>query len=184
RYVSSSTPVTEPVLALPSVTTENVGKVFVDEEDQEEEVCIDTEVREDTQLATYTESFPQISLPALSGVSTFQTMRVRGYVGKQPLHILIGCGSTHNFLDTYAAKILPCQSSVTTPLRVYVANGSKMVSSSEYNTFKWTLQGNEYEADYMLLPLGGCDMRKLKPFFFTYCDGKEERWQMDNVCGL
>nr|GEY92889.1 retrotransposable element Tf2 [Tanacetum cinerariifolium] len=92
RYVSSSTPVTEPVLALPSVTTENVGKVFVDEEDQEEEVCIDTKVREDTQLATYTESFPQISLPALSGVT----------------------------------KILPCQSSVTTPLRVDVANGSKM----------------------------------------------------------
>ncbi|GJT37834.1 reverse transcriptase [Tanacetum coccineum] len=332
RYVSSSTPVTKPVLALPSATTENVGKVVktgfskqvtqkeleekrakglcfycdqkyapghkcpgqlyslevsVDEEDQAEEVCIDTEVREDTQVATYTESFPQISLHALSGVSKFQTMRVGGYV----------------------AKRLPCQLSATTPLSVDVANGSKMVSSSECKTFKWTLQGNEYEAHCMLLPLGGYDMvlgiqwlstlgdincnfknltmkfnyqgkkivekqlmqiqgetaesfddnlpsfddnlplkqllsnyedvfamptelppprahdhtitlfpntppvtvrpyrlppnqkdvveqngegivrcwsnqRKSKPFFFTYCDGKEERWHMENACGL
>nr|GFB34008.1 gypsy/Ty3 retroelement polyprotein [Tanacetum cinerariifolium] len=34
----------------------------------------------------------------------------------------------------------PCQLSATTPLRVDVANGSKMVSSSECKTFKWTLQ--------------------------------------------
>nr|GEW75289.1 hypothetical protein [Tanacetum cinerariifolium] len=121
RYVSSSTLVTKPVLALPSATIENISKLYslevsVDEEDQEEEVCIDTEVREDTQ-----------------------TMRVRGYVGKQPLHILIDCGSTHNFLDTSTAKGFPCQLSATTPLRVDVANGSKMVSSSECKTFKWTL---------------------------------------------
>nr|GEV88615.1 hypothetical protein [Tanacetum cinerariifolium] len=180
RYVSSSTPVTKPVLALPSATTENVGKVVktgfwkqltqkeleekrakglcfycdqkyapghkfhgqlyslevsMDEEDQEEEVCIDTEVREDTQ-----------------------TMRVRGYVGKQPLHILIDCGSTHNFLDTSAAKRLPCQLSATTPLRVDVANGSKMISSSECKTVKWTLQRNKYEADCMVLPLRGYNM--------------------------
>ncbi|GJT41734.1 retrotransposon-related protein [Tanacetum coccineum] len=177
RYVSSSTPVTKSVLALPSATTKNVGKIVktglrkqltqkeleekrakglcfycdqkyapghkcpgqlyslevsVDEEDQEEEVCNDTEY--------------------------ISAMRVRGYVGKQPLHILIDCGSTHNFLDTSSAKRLPCQLSATIPLRVDVANRSKMVSSSECKTFKWTLQGNEYEADCMLLPLGGCDM--------------------------
>ncbi|GKA82534.1 reverse transcriptase [Tanacetum coccineum] len=108
----------------------------------------------------YTKSFPQISLHALSGVNTYQTMRIRGYVGKQPLHILIDYGSTHNFLDVSIAKKLPCQLIHTTPLRVDVANGSKMVSSSECKQFKLTLQGYEYEADCMLLPLGGCDMGK------------------------
>nr|GEY90443.1 gypsy/Ty3 retroelement polyprotein [Tanacetum cinerariifolium] len=147
RYVSSSTPVTKPVLVLPSFTTENAGKVVkirfrkqltqkefeekrakgiwfycdqkyapgnkctghlyslevsVDEEDQEEEVCIDIEVRDDTHVATYTKSFPHISLHALSGV------------------------------NTSAAKRLPCQLSATTPLRV--------------------------DVDCMLLPLGGCNM--------------------------
>nr|GEU67792.1 hypothetical protein [Tanacetum cinerariifolium] len=96
-------------------------EVSVDEEDQEKEICIDTEVKEDTQ----------------------------------PLHILIDCGSTHNFLDTSAAKRFPCQLSATTPSRVGVANGSKMVSSFECKTFKWTLQGNEYEAYCMLLQLVG-----------------------------
>ncbi|GKA29324.1 reverse transcriptase [Tanacetum coccineum] len=106
----------------------------------------------------YTKSFPQISLHALSSVNTYQTMRIRGYVGKQPLHILIDYGNTYNFLDVSAAKKLPCQLIHTTPLRVDVANGSKMVSSSECKQFKLTLQGYEYEADCMLLPLGGCDM--------------------------
>nr|GEY47130.1 hypothetical protein [Tanacetum cinerariifolium] len=87
-----------------------------------------------------------------------ETMRVRGYVGKQPLHILIDCGSTHNFLDVSTAKKLPCQLTPTIPLRVDVANGSKMVSSFECKKFKWALQGNEYEADCMLIPFGGCDM--------------------------
>nr|GFB10778.1 retroviral aspartyl protease [Tanacetum cinerariifolium] len=76
----------------------------------------------------------------------------------------------HNVLENYTllrslwmrrirrTKRLPCQLSVTTHLRVDVANGSKMVSSSEYKTFKWTLQGNEYEANCMILPLEGCDM--------------------------
>nr|GEV09195.1 reverse transcriptase [Tanacetum cinerariifolium] len=185
RYVSFSTPVTKPVLALPSFTTKNAGKVVkigfrkqltqkeleekrakglcfycdqkyapgnkctghlyslevsVDEEDQEEEVCIDIEVKDDTQVATYTKSFPRISLHALSGVSTFQTMRVRGYVGKQPLHILIDCESTHNFLDTSAAKRLSCQLSATTPLRVDVANGSKMGEAVRIFDDKLTLK--------------------------------------------
>ncbi|GJW64906.1 reverse transcriptase [Tanacetum coccineum] len=101
-------------------------KVSVDENEQVEEVSDNEEIREENQAPMYTESFPHISLHALSRVNAFQTMRVRGYIGKQPLHILIDCGSTHNFLDTTAAKKLPCQLNATTPLRVDVANGSKM----------------------------------------------------------
>ena len=37
---------------------------------------------------------PCISLNILSGHSGFQTMRVIGYVGKKPVHILIDSGNT------------------------------------------------------------------------------------------
>ncbi|GJY77978.1 reverse transcriptase [Tanacetum coccineum] len=161
RYVSSSTHVTKSVWALPSATTENVviWKFLWMRRIKKRSLVRILKVRGDLQYPPTPRVFPQdFLLHALSGVSTFQTMRVRGYVGKRPLHILIDCESTHNFLDTSAAKRLPCQLSATTPLRVHVANGSKMVSSSKCKTFKWTLQGNEYEADCMLLPLGGCDM--------------------------
>ncbi|GJY53989.1 reverse transcriptase [Tanacetum coccineum] len=73
--------------------------------------------------------------------------------------ILHNC-PTVEILAQRLAKKLPCQLIPTTPLRVDVANGSKMVSSSECKQFKLTLQGYEYEADCMLLPLGGCDMRE------------------------
>ncbi|GJS05538.1 retrotransposon-related protein [Tanacetum coccineum] len=178
RHVAPVANVNKLVLALPSSSTETVGKVVKsgfkkqlsqkeleekrakDDIDEVEEVCDGIEVREENQVEEYTESFPQICLHALSGVNTYQIIRVKGYVGKQALHILIDCGSTHNFLDVSAAKKLPCQLTPTIPLRVDVANRSRMVSSSECKKFKWALQGNEYEADCMLIPLGGYDMGK------------------------
>ncbi|GKA91624.1 serine/threonine-protein phosphatase PP1 isozyme 2 [Tanacetum coccineum] len=134
-------------------------EVSVDDWEEEVEVVDNGDIRKDIQEQVYLESFPQISLHALSGVNTFQTMRVRSYVGKQPLPILIDYGSTHNFLDSNTAKKLPYKLTATTPLRVDMANGNKMISSFECNQFKWTLQGYEYKGNCMLLPLGRCDMR-------------------------
>ena len=47
--------------------------------------------QEDERLETdlqVIENSPQISLNALSGVNSYQTMRVKGVVGKRTLHIL------------------------------------------------------------------------------------------------
>ncbi|GJX58361.1 retrotransposon-related protein [Tanacetum coccineum] len=101
---------------------------------------------------------PRISLNALSGVNSFQTMRVRGMVGKQPLHILVDSGSTHNFVDVRSAKRLGCKIRPTAPLLVSVANGQDIVSSYECKPFNWSIQGQDYSCDAMLLPLGGCEM--------------------------
>ncbi|GKC78356.1 putative mitochondrial protein [Tanacetum coccineum] len=63
-----------------------------------------------------------------------ETMRVRGTVGKQVLHILIDCGSTRNFLDIHTAKKLGCRLAKTTLMQVSVANGQRMMSTSKYIT--------------------------------------------------
>ncbi|GJX19436.1 putative mitochondrial protein [Tanacetum coccineum] len=101
---------------------------------------------------------PQITLNALSGLNSYQTMRVRGRVGKQMVHILVDCGSTHNFLDIHTAKKLGCRLDNTTPMQVSVANGQRMMSTSVCHDFKWSFQNEVFTSDVMLLPLGGCEM--------------------------
>ncbi|GJV53710.1 Fe(3+) dicitrate transport system permease [Tanacetum coccineum] len=104
------------------------------------------------------EQNPQISLNALSGITNFQTMRVKGQANRQPVHILVDCGSTHNFLDLHKAKQLGCDLKATCPLQISVAGGSQLVSQYVCKSFKWKLQGETFESDFMILPLGGCEM--------------------------
>nr|GEX48115.1 hypothetical protein [Tanacetum cinerariifolium] len=101
---------------------------------------------------------PQISLNALTGTNNFQTMRVLGTVGKHVVHILVDCGSTHNFLDKNVAQKLGCPIRPTVPLAVTVADGNNLLTTSECKNFKWKFGNNEFSTDVMLLPLGGCDM--------------------------
>ncbi|GKE29953.1 reverse transcriptase [Tanacetum coccineum] len=101
---------------------------------------------------------PHITLNALSGLNSYQTMRIRGRIGKQEIHILIDCGSTHNFLDIHTAKKLGCRLVNTTPMQVLVANGQRMLSTSVCHDLKWSLQNEVLTSDVMLLPLGGCEM--------------------------
>nr|GFA28851.1 hypothetical protein [Tanacetum cinerariifolium] len=101
---------------------------------------------------------PQITLNALSGLNSYQTIRVRSRVGKKVMHILIDCGSTYNFLDIHTAKKLGCRLAKTTPMQVSMANGQRMMSTSIYHDLKWSLQNEVFTSDIMLLPLGGCEM--------------------------
>ncbi|GKB83583.1 putative mitochondrial protein [Tanacetum coccineum] len=101
---------------------------------------------------------PQITLNALSGLNSYQTMRVKGRVGKKVVYILIDYGSTHNFLDVHTAKKLGCRLAKTTPMQVSVANGQRMMSTYVCHYLKWSLQNEVFTSDVMLLPLGGCEM--------------------------
>ncbi|GKC83137.1 retrotransposable element Tf2, partial [Tanacetum coccineum] len=160
RYTSPllSTPkfVTNTISANKSVNTPikstavNEGGV-VDKGDNETfKDCVEEEVM--------MESSPQISLNALSGLNSFLTMRVKGLFGKNTLHILVDCGSTHNFLDLKTAKNLGCQFENPTPLQVSVANGQHMMTCYKCKNFQWNLGGKTFTSDVMLLPLGGCEM--------------------------
>ncbi|GJV45899.1 reverse transcriptase [Tanacetum coccineum] len=100
----------------------------------------------------------QISLNALTGTNNFKTMRVLGTVGKHVLHILVDCGSTHNFLDKGMAKRLGCNIKTTCPLAVTVTGGNHLASDGKCKDFKWHFGNTLFTTDIMLLSLGGCDM--------------------------
>ncbi|GJZ10399.1 putative mitochondrial protein [Tanacetum coccineum] len=101
---------------------------------------------------------PQISLNALTGLTSYRTMRMIGHFGKQKIHILIDSGSTHNFLDVFMAKKLGCKIQQIDPLQVSVADGNKISTTSMCKKFSWMLNGKTFCTDAMLLPLGGCEM--------------------------
>ncbi|GJV98200.1 reverse transcriptase [Tanacetum coccineum] len=89
---------------------------------------------------------------------SYRTIRVIGHFGRQRIHIPIGSGSTHNFLDVYMAKKLGCKITLIDPLQVSVADGNKITSRSMCKNFSWMLNGERFSTVVMLLPLGGCEM--------------------------
>ncbi|GJU26857.1 RNA-directed DNA polymerase like protein, partial [Tanacetum coccineum] len=87
-----------------------------------------------------------------------KTLRVRGTVRKHTIHILVDCESTCNFVDDAVAKKLGCPIRSICPLSVTVGDGYEVATNSEYEQFKWQLQGVNFCSDVMLLPLVGCQM--------------------------
>ncbi|XP_074300862.1 uncharacterized protein LOC141632195 [Silene latifolia] len=101
---------------------------------------------------------PLISLNAITGNDAYQIMRVTGKVRGNSLHILIDSGSTHNFLDENTARKLGCKITPSYPVAVSVANGESLYIKSVVKKFSWQLQGETFQTDIMLVPLGTCDM--------------------------
>ncbi|GJZ77167.1 reverse transcriptase [Tanacetum coccineum] len=77
---------------------------------------------------------------------------------KHTIHILVDCGSTHNFVDVAVAKKLGCPIRSICPLAITVGDGYNVATTSECKQFKWQLQGVTFCSDVMLLPLVCCDM--------------------------
>jgi len=85
-------------------------------------------------------------------------MRVTGRIKNTRLHILIDSRSTHNFLDLATAKRLHCDIRKIPPLQVVVANGQQLQCTAMCRNFAWSLLGETFTTDIMLVTLGNCEM--------------------------
>jgi len=72
--------------------------------------------------------------------------------------VLIDSGSTHNFLDIEVTKKLGCKVSLVQPLNVIVVDDTKLTVSSKVTRFSWTIESTRFTSDFMLIPLGCCDL--------------------------
>lgn len=102
--------------------------------------------------------WPQLSMNALTGISSYQTMRVNGMHNKKILQILVDSGSTHNFLDLELAKKLGCKLEAIPSMTVTAGGGNKLQAPFLCKGFTWNLQQTEFSADVLVLPLGCCDL--------------------------
>jgi len=127
---------------------EEVKDVEVEELEGEEEV-VGAEQHEEP---------PLLSLNAINGISTYQTMRITGRVKTTPLYILIDSRSTHNFLDIGTAKRLHREINRIPPVQVMVANGQQLQCAAMCKNFSWNLLGETFVTNAMFVPLGNCEM--------------------------
>ncbi|KAL4384039.1 hypothetical protein GQ457_15G021620 [Hibiscus cannabinus] len=99
----------------------------------------------------------EISMNALTGNTGYSTLRIQGSIKGRPLNILVVSGSTHSFITTVWARE-GVELVKTDPLTITVANGEKLFSLAKSNQLVWKMQGYQFEHDFRVLQLGGCDM--------------------------
>ena len=85
-----------------------------------------------------------VSINAIFGSSSHQTIRIRGNIKKKVVTIQIDSGSTHNFLDPVVAERIRCSIQTTNPMKVAVADGIKITSDAICRQLTWRMQGKEF----------------------------------------
>ena len=104
------------------------------------------------------EDEPLVSVHAIVGATSHQTMQIRGNIKKKVNIILIDFRSTHNFLDVTVVKHTGCVIQQNKPLMVVMADGTKIASMATCKQLVWSMQDKEFKSNMRLIPLGGCDM--------------------------
>ncbi|KAK0583771.1 hypothetical protein LWI29_002762 [Acer saccharum] len=100
----------------------------------------------------------EISLNAITGSQTSNTMKLEGYIGKHRLVILVDSGSTHNFVDSNLIKKCGLRAENGRVLQVKVANGELLKSEGYCAQTPIRIQTFQTMVDLFALPLGGCDI--------------------------
>lgn len=121
------------------------------EEEEDAEVRAILEQQEECDIA-------HISINAVSGISDYTTMKVKGVHAKRPLFVLTDSGSTHNFMDIRVADRLGCNVKPPGLARVTVADGGQLRVTGRIEKLKWNFQSHVFQADFMVTALGNCDM--------------------------
>ncbi|PKA66820.1 putative mitochondrial protein [Apostasia shenzhenica] len=80
-------------------------------------------------------------------------MTIMGKVKKKTFYILIGSGSTHNFLDPSLIAYTDCEVEGIPIQHVTVANGSKICISQKVSKFQWMTQGVQFKVEAFIMPL-------------------------------
>ena len=77
---------------------------------------------------------------------------------KKSLCILIDSGSTHNFINANIVGKLGCVMEYINELRVLTANGNVLKCKERCRRFPWVMQGQNFVADVLSLPLDNYDL--------------------------
>jgi hypothetical protein len=101
---------------------------------------------------------PVISLNALTGFSTPQTLKLIGYIKHRKVIILVDSGSTHNFIHCCIAQETNLYICVVNNFQIMIANGGSMKCGGRCENA--CLQIGEYhmKSHMFSIDMGGCDI--------------------------
>lgn len=138
-------------------------------------VGAEDETDEDEETSETDEA--EITLQALTGWDTPQTLRTSVKTSGQNLVALIDSGSTHNFISEKVANRLNLQVSPTKEFKVQVADGHPLRCDGVYRAVTTVIESLTFAVDLYVLPLTGLDVvlgiQWLSQLGPTLCDWKE-----------
>ncbi|GAV91241.1 RVP_2 domain-containing protein [Cephalotus follicularis] len=101
---------------------------------------------------------PEVSLNALAGQFSLNTLRVTGRHNSQLIHVLIDNGSTHNFEQPEVAERLKLIMTPTKPFKGYIGNGQSLWCKFKCIGVNLLLQGYPFVIRLCVLDIHGADM--------------------------
>ena len=129
---------------------------------------------------------PLISLHAIAGIRTADTMRVRVSVGNYVMTALLDTGSTHNFISPAAAARAGLRFGDSAGMTVIVANGDRVSCASLARDIDIRIVDEHFSINCYTIPLDCYDMvlgvrwlRTLGPILWDFDDMCLAFWRRD-----
>eukprot|EP00253_Pinus_taeda_P025585 PITA_25585 len=114
-------------------------------------------VEEDNQKDNVPDE-PVISLHALAGISSPQTLKIRGFIKHRPVVVLIDSGSTHNFIHQKVAEAVHCFVREVSNFQVQIADGGTMKCEGRCENVKLQMGDYQLKTHMFAIHMGGCDI--------------------------
>jgi hypothetical protein len=100
---------------------------------------------------------PTISFHALVGIITPQTLKIKGYIKKKKVIVLIDSCNTHNFIQCKLAKALNYFIYLAPKFQVMIENGGTINCSGKCHKINITMGEYVMNSPMISIPMGGVD---------------------------
>eukprot|EP00253_Pinus_taeda_P002438 PITA_02438 len=114
-------------------------------------------IEEDNQKEIVSDD-PVISLNALAGISSPQTLKIRGFLKHRPVIVLIDSGSTHNFIHQKIAEAAHCFVRAVSNFQVQIVDGGTMKCEGRCENVKLQMGDYQLKTHMFAIHMGGCDI--------------------------
>eukprot|EP00253_Pinus_taeda_P013939 PITA_13939 len=114
-------------------------------------------IEEDNQKEIVSDD-PVILLNALAGISSPQTLKIRGFLKHRPVIVLIDSGSTHNFIHQKIAEATHCFVRAVSNFQVQIADGGTMKCEGRCENVKLQMGDYQLKTHMFAIHMGGCDI--------------------------
>eukprot|EP00253_Pinus_taeda_P034658 PITA_34658 len=101
---------------------------------------------------------PVLSLHALAGISSPQTLKIRGFIKHRPVVVLIDSGSTQNFIHQRVVEAVHCFVRAVSKFQVQIADGGTMKCDDRCENVKLQMGDYQLKIHIFAIQMGGCDI--------------------------
>lgn len=100
-----------------------------------------------------TKNFGQLSLNALSGTDSADSIQLKATVKNKTMLILVNTGSSHCFVSSHFVQLNNLPTTPIAPQKVKLANDNWMTTTKQVKGLEWFLQGHTFNSDMIVLDL-------------------------------